>query len=139
MHPHNQNLHTNKAGITIIKLFESCRLTAYLCPACKPTIGWGHTGPDVTQEDVKNHKTITEKEAAYLLVKDLIAAENTVKLKVTVPLTSNQFSALTSFVYNVGPTTFQNSNSVLSVLNHGHYDKVPSGLRKYVYGDPNKA
>lgn len=38
----------NAAGIELIKSFESCRLYTYLPTAHDvPTIGYGHTGPDV--------------------------------------------------------------------------------------------
>ena len=30
-------------ALEIIKKYEGLRLEAYLCPAGKPTIGWGHT------------------------------------------------------------------------------------------------
>ena len=48
---------------TLIKHFEGCRLTAYLCPAGIPTIGWGHTGKDVTLAHVGLKTTITQAEA----------------------------------------------------------------------------
>lgn len=34
-------------GITLIKKYEGCRLTAYKCPANVWTIGYGHTGSEV--------------------------------------------------------------------------------------------
>ena len=33
----------NKDGLTLLKSFEGCRLTAYKCPAGVWTIGYGHT------------------------------------------------------------------------------------------------
>ena len=45
-------------GIELIKRYEVVILHSYLCPANKLTIGWGHTGSDVTKGMV-----ITEKEA----------------------------------------------------------------------------
>ena len=33
----------SEKGLAIIKKYEGCRLTAYVCPAGKLTIGYGHT------------------------------------------------------------------------------------------------
>ena len=33
----------SEKGLAIIKKYEGCRLTAYVCPAKKLTIGYGHT------------------------------------------------------------------------------------------------
>lgn len=45
-------------GINLIKRFEGCSLSAYKCPANVWTIGYGHTGSDVTQG-----KRISQEEA----------------------------------------------------------------------------
>ncbi len=106
---------TNKAGIELLKKFEGTgpvkngMLHAYLCPAGKWTIGYGSTfladGSPVT----KNQKPITLDEAEVLLASTLTSYERTVSKYVKVPLTENQFSALVSFVYNVGAANFANS------------------------------
>lgn len=106
---------TNKAGIELLKKFEGTgpvkkgMLHAYLCPAGIWTIGYGSTfladGSPVT----KNQKPITFDEAEVLLASTLTSYERTVSKYVKVPLTENQFSALVSFVYNVGAANFANS------------------------------
>lgn len=55
---------------------------------------------------------------------------NTVNTSVTVPLSQNQFDALVSFAFNVGATAFQGS-TLLSVLNQGNYDDVPSQMLRW--------
>ena len=85
------------AGKQIIKDSEGLRLTAYLCPAGKWTIGWGHTGPDVY-----SGLTIDMPTAENLLTRDLASSEAAVTRLVTVPINDNQYSALVSFVYNFG-------------------------------------
>lgn len=91
------------AGISLIKSFEGCRLTAY-----KPipteryyTIGYGHYGPDVAQG-----MTITQQQAEDLLRRDLAKYEAYVNNPAYVPITGelnqNQFDALVSFCYNCG-------------------------------------
>lgn len=103
----------NQAGLDITRKAEGLRLTAYYCPAGKLTIGYGHTGPDV-----KEGMTITEAEADELLAKDVGWAEEAVTRAVTVPLTSNQFSALVDFTFNVGAGNLE-SSTLLRLLNGG--------------------
>lgn len=101
----------NEAGKDIIRQCEGLRLKAYLCPAGKLTIGYGHTGPDV-----KTGMTITEEDANTLLSRDLVAAEKAIAGAVSVTITDNQFSALVSFVFNLGAGNFYGS-TLLKKLN----------------------
>lgn len=87
----------NAAGIGLIKQFEGCQLSAYYCPSGILTIGFGHTG------DVKFGQRITQHQADVILDYDLERFEEIVSKAVKTPLTENQFSALVSFVFNVGP------------------------------------
>jgi len=121
---------TNQPGIDLVKRFESLQLTAYICPAGIPTIGYGHTAT-VTIEDVKTGKTITEEEAEALLKQDLEGSERAVERYVSVPLTDNQFSALVSFTFNVGSGSLKNS-TLRKKLNAGDYDSVPGELSRWV-------
>ncbi|MGQ8630873.1 lysozyme [Agrobacterium sp. DKPNP3] len=90
----------NKASIDLIKSFEGLKLTAYLCPANVPTIGYGTT-KGLTRADV-GRKTITEAEATRLLVEDVARFEKAVDELVKVKLTENQRGALVSWTYNLG-------------------------------------
>ncbi|MBO8415062.1 MAG: lysozyme [Proteobacteria bacterium] len=111
----NEKLTTSTNGLELIKHFEGFKATAYFCPAHKPTIGYGHTGNDVTEADV-NVKTITQAEAEALLRADLKIAENGVKSHCNVPLTQCQFDALVSFTYNLGAGNLK-SSTLLKMLN----------------------
>lgn len=145
MNPRNKELKLSAAGASLIKKWEGLgpeyaktkRIVAYLCPAGVPTIGWGHTGPDVKLSDV-GKKEISMEEANRLFERDVAPKEAAVRALVDVPLTQNQFDALVSFTYNLGVTAFANSASVLGWLNQGRYKDVPTGLRKYVYSGKTK-
>lgn len=113
----------NKA-VELVKGFEGLATKAYLCPAGKPTIGYGHTG------NVRPEDTITEAEAEKLLEKDLAGFEIGVKKLVKVPLNENQLAALVSFAYNVGLGNFQNS-TLLKQLNEGHYELAADQLLRW--------
>lgn len=86
---------TSDKGIALIKSFEGCRLTAYLCPAGVWTIGYGHTA------GVVQGQTITQAQADELLKSDLVKYENYV-ISTGLTLNQNQFDALVSFTYNCG-------------------------------------
>ena len=118
----------NVASLNLIKSFEGCKLTAYLCPANVPTIGWGHT-KTVTKADV-GKKTITQSEADALLLSDLVTYENAVKRLVKVPLSENQYGALVSFTYNLGQGNLANS-TLLKKLNAKDYKGAADEFSKW--------
>lgn len=100
----------------MIKGWEGCKLTAYRCPAGVLTIGYGHTGADVTPG-----KRITQAEADSLFDNDVRKfAAKVAPLFAGVTINNNQFDALVSLSYNIGS---------LSV-------KAPTLLRK-VKANPN--
>lgn len=117
-------MRTNAAGLDIIKRFEGLRLRAYLCPAGKWTIGYGHTG------DVKRGDAITEHQADAILAVDVDTAERDVAELVKVELTDNEFSALVSFVFNFGRAKFA-ASSLLRLLNEGRKAEAAAELPKW--------
>jgi lysozyme len=101
----------NDKAIEVLKKFEGLSLKAYRDSVNVLTIGYGHTGMDVL-----DGLNISQEQAEELLKKDLDRFEKGVSNLVLVPLTSNQFSALVVFSYNVGLGNFQNS-TLLKKLN----------------------
>lgn len=90
--------HINEKGVALIKRYEGLRLEAYRDLAGILTIGYGSTG-----SHVKEGMEITEVEAEALLKRDLARFENGVDAILGgVPTTSDQFSALVSFAFNLG-------------------------------------
>lgn len=63
---------------------------------------------------------------------DVRETEQTIRQLVHVPLTSNQFSALVSFTYNVGEATLKQS-ALLRYLNAGRYRSAAKELDRWVY------
>ena len=83
----------NKEGLELIKSFEGCKLTSYLCPAKVWTVGFGSTG-----SHVKPGMTITKDQAEELLRSDLRRFEDAVAAAAP-KATDNQFSAMVSLQY----------------------------------------
>jgi lysozyme len=82
-----------------VKSFELLRLRAFLpTPNDVPTIGWGHTGPDVKLGMVW---TNAQADAAYEAdTAEVVAPLN--RALFGIPTTQGQFDALFSFAYNEG-------------------------------------
>lgn len=94
---------TSSKGVSLIKQFEGCRLTAYKCPAGVWTIGYGHTA------GVKQGEVITQQTADNYLRNDLTTYENAVlKYDNIYHFNQNQFDALVSFTYNCGAGNLKN-------------------------------
>lgn len=94
---------TSSKGVSLIKQFEGCRLTAYKCPAGVWTIGYGHTA------GVKQGDTITQQTADDYLRNDLAKFESYVlKYDDIYHFNQNQFDALVSFTFNCGAGNLKN-------------------------------
>lgn len=114
----------NQAGLDLLKSCENCKLEAYQDSIGVWTIGWGHTG-----DDVQSGLVITQEEADDLLTEDLEKFEDGVSHLLKVTVTSNQFSALVCFAYNVGLGNLK-SSLLLRCINTSHYDDAtPQFLR----------
>jgi lysozyme len=104
-------------ALTIIKKFEGCLLHAYLDPVGIPTIGWGTTRyPDGRKVRMGDH--ISLEQAERYLHYEVLGFTHAVESLVKVPLTNNEFCALTSFCYNLGSNALEKS-TLLKKLNKG--------------------
>ena len=120
----NDDLKTSQEGISLIKSFEGCELTAYLCSAGVPTLGFGHT------RDVSMGDTCTQEEAESMLAEDLVEFEDYVKKYVETDLQQNEFDALVAWTYNLGPKNLSES-TLLKELNAGNLEEVPRQMKRW--------
>jgi lysozyme len=102
-------------ALPLVKRWEGCKLTAYLCPARVWTVGYGATGPDVRQG-----VTWTQEQAEERLERDLMGFGSRVDALVRVELGAGQMAALASLAYNIGIEAFRKS-TLLRLLNAGDY------------------
>jgi lysozyme len=103
---------------------KECETKAYQCSADVWTIGYGHT------RGVREGDEITEDKAEYLLLEDLKHFEGYVDRLVEVSLNQDQFDALVSWTFNLGPTNLKES-TLLEKLNAGHYEEVPAQMARW--------
>jgi len=89
----------------IIKHAESFQPKPYICPAGKPTIGWGTTyypdGKAVTMAD----PDCTQAQAENWLTYSMMRVEAQLKPLILVRPTGHQWAALISLAYNIGVGT----------------------------------
>lgn len=111
-------------GLALIKQFEGFKSKAYLCPANVPTIGYGSTryadGRKVTLKD----PDITKEQGEQLLLKTLSTYEEAVDAFCIDTITQNQFDALVSFAYNLGPAALKGS-TLLKLINANPNNVIP--------------
>lgn len=92
-------MNTGSDGIELIQHFESCVLKAYYDKHGRVwTIGWGSTGPDI-----KAGTVWTQEQADRRFFEHLEEFEDLLDAHVYVSLAQNEYDALVSFIYNVGP------------------------------------
>ncbi len=103
-------MQVNAEGRALIKRAEGLALDAYQDSRGRWVIGYGHL--HVAHKGM----TITESEADGFLARDITEAEKIVSQNVKVALNENEFSALASFVINIGEKNFRKSQ-VLRRLN----------------------
>ena len=125
---------TTEQGYALIRKFEGLSLKPYRCPAGKNTIGYGHV---IGAGERFPAGGITINEAEAILHKDVYGMECALRRMVTAPVTQNQWDALMSFIYNVGPTAFAKS-TLLRFVNEGKMAAAAEEFSKWMYGGGKK-
>ena len=105
----------NQFGIDLIKKFEGFKSNPYKCPAGVNTIGYGSTFYPEGNKVKLTDPAITEEKATELLMDLLKPFQRSVDSFCRDDVNSNQFSALCSFCYNVGPNNLKGSTLLKKV------------------------
>lgn len=124
--------HVTQRGLDLIKHHEGFRPRAYLCPAGKLTIGYGHV--------ILPHErlsTVSQAEAEVILSIDVEKAEKGVIRLISVPLSDGQFDALVSFTFNLGTGALQRS-TLRSKINRGEMVEASNEFGKWVWARGKK-
>lgn len=120
----NEDLKISESGLNLIKEFEDLRLEAYQDMVGVWTIGYGHT------QNVTPGMVISESEANELLKEDVESHIQPIYNLITVPLNQNQFDALASFLFNLGPAILDNSR-LLSLINDNNFKEAAEEMKLY--------
>ncbi len=115
----------NNEGLELVKKFEGFSRTVYKDAAGYATIGYGHK-----LLSKENFATITEEQAESILKKDLKLAIIGLNAALSIDLNINQFSAIVSFVFNMGIGTF-NSSTLKELINKEDHLGIPMELLKW--------
>lgn len=120
-----------KTAVDLVAKWEGCELTAYRDIVGVVTIGFGHTGPEV-----KVGQKITQAQAKALLTEDLKTAAARIYKRigpVADELSDNQWSALLSFVFNLGDGNPKKPEwTIWKVLKARKFDEVPAQMMRFV-------
>lgn len=125
-------------GVDFIRAQEKLRLKAEQNDAGIWTIGYGHT------EGVHEGDSITSELAETLLRNDLKKCEVTLRQALAVPVTQNQFDALCSILFSVGPgqrgvragvieLKSGQPSTLLMFLNQGCYAAAAEQFGSWIY------
>lgn len=123
------------ALLALIRKFEGLRLKPYRCPAGVPTIGYGHTGPDVRM----NMPPISEQAAEVLLLQDAGVFHRAAgKLSPILWLEGDaRHSAIADFCYNLGTTRYK-ASTLKRRIDAGDWQGATEELHKWVWGGGKK-
>lgn len=111
----------NAATLDLVKRWEGFSATAYPDPATGGdpiTIGYGTTARAGVGIEPKMGMTITQAQAEKYLVRGLKKFAAQILPLIRRPVNENQFGAMLSLAYNIGPTAFSRS-TLLRKFNEG--------------------
>lgn len=102
--------------VDLVKKYEGFRATPYLCPAGKPTVGYGTTEYAKGLPVMIGDPPITEQLAEEFLREQLTNFWDEVDKTTEKKLNGNQLSAVTSLAYNIGIKAFKVSTILKKIL-----------------------
>ena len=126
--------HINERGIEMVKSFEGLALRPYVCAGGVNSEGYGATRSSTGRPIDQDMEPITEAEAETLLIRDLESSEGWVSRLIKTALTENQYSALTSFTFNVGAGALQRSTLRMK-LNREEYQGAADEFPKWKFSN----
>jgi lysozyme len=126
-------MHASDNCISLIKKWEGLSLTAVLCPAGIPTLGYGTTRyEDGSRVKLGEKVTIDRAEDLLRFHLNKLAARLP-----NLPFNQNQVDAVLSFCYNVGFANFINSTMCRLMKMNVNDPKIKDEFRKWVKANVN--
>ena len=125
-------MRTSKRGLELIEQFEGFRANRYLDAVGVPTIGFGTTAADVRPLPA----TCNRAQAEAWLADNVARKYEPAVRALGVPLNQNQFDALVSLAYNLGPGVF--GWQIGTDLRKRDYKAASADFMHYVYAGGRK-
>jgi len=133
-----EQVRCNEEGLALIKSFEGIHDGDTSTPLLECmrdcvgiwTLGFGSIYGLDNRRVTAHHRPITMEEADELFLRDLKRTEQRLVRLVRVGLSENQWSAITSFTYNVGSGNFQ-ASTLRACLNRGQFQKAANEFPKW--------
>lgn len=120
-------------GAAFIANYEKFESQIYLDAGGLPTIGFGHLikpGEDYSTG-------ITRSQGLSLFKEDISSKVKAVNDGLKVPVSQNQFDAITSFAFNVGRSAYLNSNFLASINRGAKSSTIEANLKAWKYVGKN--
>lgn len=118
----------------LVRQFEGLRLKPYLCPAGIPTIGYGHTGPEVTLDS----PPISAQFAEELMQEDVERFVRTaLRLSPILSDDDNKLCAIADFCFNLGTGRYK-ASTLKRKVDVGEWQEAAEQLSKWVWGGGRK-
>lgn len=119
------------ALIELVKECEGFRAKPYRCPGGVITVGYGHTGGDVSADTV-----MTRRQAEIKLNEDLVRTGTSVMAMAAngkTVLTGNQTDALTSLAFNIGIDALRRSTLWRIILRNPNDPAIETEFNRWVH------
>jgi GH24 family phage-related lysozyme (muramidase) len=123
-------MHLSTEGYSLLEKLEGFSPELYFLNDGGSTIGFGFFIPN--GEGTKWDKGVTWEEAEQMMRQKVPAYEDQVKRYINVPLTQNEFDALTMLAYNLGG--FSKATSIVNDVNsQAGFDKLQRDWNRFVH------
>jgi lysozyme len=125
-------MNISEEGKNLIKKFEGRKTHIYVCPGGKISGGIGHA---LSTNEKRHYKIGSHIESIHIekwFQEDLSKAEKTVNLWVVPIINQNQFDALVSLVFNIGPDQFKRS-TLLKLVNKGEFNMASEEFSRWTH------
>lgn len=114
----------------LIRRFEGLRLRPYLCPAGVPTIGYGHTGPEVRMDSPAITRSLAE---AWLLEDAERACRAALALSPALAGQDDRLAAVADFIFNLGAGRYK-ASTLRRRIAEGDWPEAAEQLGRWVWG-----
>lgn len=129
-----QEMIFNKLGLELIQHFEGFYSKPYLCPAGKPTQGWGSVKKP-NGEDIKLTDPPIDKETALIWLEFEIREKGDYVKKFCarhkLKLNTNQYSAIVSFLFNLGTGPLSDDKQFGQAIISQDVEKIRAAFKLY--------